>query len=306
MRAKRVAGPYHAKAYRSTATGQRRAIGILDKYRSEYRLSIEDFAEQVHAYIERQSPDFRLNFFVDEVGQYIADNVKLMTNLQTIAESLATKSRGRAWVIVTAQEDMRTVVGEMASSKAMTSQNSGAICQSHEADQRRCGGGHPKATADQKRKGIRLLSDIYHEQSNNFKTLFDFADGSQTYRNFQDRDHFIHSYPFIPYQFAFFSLPSRTCRSTTPSRASTVRWESVPCWGCSSRWRFGSGIMKSGQLATFDLMFEGIRTALKSQIQRAIIQAENTWTTFAIRLLKTLFLVKYVKEFKPTSEICAS
>ena len=36
-----------------------------------------------------------------------------MTNLQTIAESMATKCRGRAWVIVTAQEDMATVVGEM-------------------------------------------------------------------------------------------------------------------------------------------------------------------------------------------------
>lgn len=56
-----------------------------------------------------------------------------------------------------------------------------------------------------------------------------------------------------------------------------------------------------GQLATFDLMFEGIRTALKSNIQRAIIQAENHLDgPFAIRLLKTLFLVKYVKEFKPT------
>ncbi len=32
--------------------------------------------------------DFRLNFFVDEVGQYVADNVKLMTNLQTVAEVL--------------------------------------------------------------------------------------------------------------------------------------------------------------------------------------------------------------------------
>ena len=30
-----------------------------------------------------------------------------------------------------------------------------------------------------------------------------------------------------------------------------------------------------GQLATFDPMFEGIRTSLKSNIQRAIIQAEN-------------------------------
>ena len=39
---------------------------------------------------------------------------------------------------------------------------------------------------------------------NNFKTLFDFADGSQTFRNFKDREHFIGSYPFIPYQFALF------------------------------------------------------------------------------------------------------
>ena len=46
-------------------------------------------------------------------------------------------------------------------------------------------------------EGVQLLSDIYHDEANNFKTLFDFADGSQSYRNFQDRDHFIHSYPFV-------------------------------------------------------------------------------------------------------------
>ena len=85
---------------------------ILDKYREDYRLSIEDFADQVNAYIESKEPNFRLNFFVDEVGQYIADNVKLMTNLQTVAESLATKCKGRSWVVVTAQEDMSAVLGD--------------------------------------------------------------------------------------------------------------------------------------------------------------------------------------------------
>jgi hypothetical protein len=34
--------------------------------------------------------------------------LKLMTNLQTVAESLATKCQGRAWIIVTAQEDMNS------------------------------------------------------------------------------------------------------------------------------------------------------------------------------------------------------
>ena len=64
-------------------------------------------------YIDKQVPNFRLNFFVDEVGQYIANNEKLMVNLQTVAESLATKCKGRAWVIVTAQNDMTKVHGEM-------------------------------------------------------------------------------------------------------------------------------------------------------------------------------------------------
>jgi len=56
-----------------------------------------------------------------------------------------------------------------------------------------------------------------------------------------------------------------------------------------------------GDLATFDLMFEGIRTALKSSIQKSIITAErNLDSRFAIQVLKALFLVKYVKEFKAT------
>lgn len=88
-------------------------LSILDKYRKDYKLSIEDFANQVHAFVESQPSGFRLNFFVDEVGQYIAGNTKLMTNLQTIAESLAAKCHGRAWNAVTAQEEMDTVIGEL-------------------------------------------------------------------------------------------------------------------------------------------------------------------------------------------------
>ena len=75
---------------------------ILGQYRKDTRVSIEDFANNMKAWIDAQGPKFRLNFFVDEVGQYIADNVKLMTNLQTIAESLNTKCKGQAWNIVTA------------------------------------------------------------------------------------------------------------------------------------------------------------------------------------------------------------
>jgi copper chaperone CopZ len=292
-----------ARAYAQVTGGdENSAMGILDKYRNQYRVSIEDFAEQVLAYIEQQTPNFRLNFFVDEVGQYIADNIKLMTNLQTIAESLATKCRGRAWVIVTAQEDMAAVVGEMGTQQGndfskiqarfstrmkLTSADVAEVIQ--------------KRLLTKTEEGVSLLSDIYLEQSNNFKTLFDFADGSQTYRNFQDREHFIHSYPFIPYQFALFqsAIQYLSQHNAFEGKHSSVGERSM--LGVFQQVAIQIGDHRVGQLATFDKMFEGIRTALKSSIQSAIIKAEKHLDgPFAIRLLKTLFLVKYVKEFKPT------
>ncbi len=299
QRTKRMASQID-EAY-NAVTGQS-VSQILDKYRSDYRLSIEDFAEQILAYIDRQGPEFRLNFFVDEVGQYIADNVKLMTNLQTIAESLATKCRGRSWIIVTAQEDMNSVVGEMGKQESndftkiqarfknrmkLTSQDVAEVIQ--------------KRLLLKNERGVNELFELYHDQENNFKTLFDFADGSQTYRNFQDRDHFIHSYPFIPYQFALFqsAIQNLSLHSAFEGKHSSVGERSM--LGVFQQVAIHIAAHQIGQLATFDLMFEGIRTALKSQIQRAVIQAENHLDNpFAVHVLKALFLVKYVKEFKAT------
>ncbi len=292
-----------ARAYAQvTGDPESSAVGILDKYRQEYRVSIEDFAEEVKAYIDRQAPQFRLNFYVDEVGQYIAEHIKLMTNLQTIAESLATKCQGRAWVIVTAQEDMNTVIGEMgrqqsndftkiqdrfANRMKLTSQDVAEVIQ--------------KRLLLKKDDGVTLLLGVYQEQVNNFKTLFDFADGSQTYRNFQDQEHFVNSYPFIPYQFALFqaAIQNLSQQNAFEGRHSSVGERSM--LGVFQEVAVKIRDKEVGQLATFDLMFEGIRSTLKSSIQSAILMAEGHLDSpFAVRLLKALFLVKYVREFKAT------
>ncbi|WP_294106090.1 BREX system P-loop protein BrxC, partial [Thiolapillus sp.] len=276
--------------------------GIIDKYRNDYRLSIEDFAEQVNAYILRKGDDFRLNFFVDEVGQYIAGNTKLMTNLQTVAESLATKCKDRSWVIVTAQEDMSSVIGETGHQQGndfskiqarfknrmkLTSQNVAEVIQ--------------KRLLLKNEKGVEQLSELYHAQVNNFRTLFGFGDGSATYKNYRDKDHFIHSYPFVPYQFDLFqsAIQNLSLHNAFEGKHSSVGERSM--LGVFQQVAIKIADHEIGQLATFDLMFEGIRTALKSQIQSAVLQAENNLDdAFAIQLLKELFLVKYVREFKAT------
>ncbi len=292
-----------AKAYaKVTGVSEDPASGILDKYRSQYHMSIEDFAEQVQAYLDLQSPDFRLNFFVDEAGNYIADNAKLMTNLQTVAESLATKCRGRAWIVVTAQEELDTVAGEMGDQQG----NDFSKIQARFANRMKLTSADV-AEVIQKRlllkndQGVELLSNIYHAEANNLKTLFDFSDGSKTFRNFEDRDHFIHSYPFIPYQYALFqsAIQNLSQHNAFEGKHRSVGERSM--LGVFQQVAVQIGEHEVGQLATFDLMFEGISTALKSNIQRAIQQAkENLDNPFAVHLLKALFLVKYVREFKAT------
>lgn len=55
----------------------------FDRSRDEYRINIESFAKLVNAYLETRPAGHRIIFLVDEVGQFIGDNTKLMLNLQT-------------------------------------------------------------------------------------------------------------------------------------------------------------------------------------------------------------------------------
>ena len=298
QRAKRMAQEID-QAY-SEATGTQ-AKDILDKYRDDYRLSIEDFAEQVNTYIESKEPNFRLNFFVDEVGQYIADNVKLMTNLQTVAESLATKCKGRSWVVVTAQEDMSAVLGEGTQQSNDFSKIQARFKNQMKLNSQDVAEVIQMRLLAKREEYINDLSDLYHQQENNFKTLFDFADGSATYPGFTERETFIKSYPFVPYQYLLFqaSIQGLSRHNAFQGAHSSVGERSM--LGVFQQVAVGIRDHALGDLATFDLMFEGIRTALNGAIQKSILRAENTLSdVFAIRVLKALFLVKYVKEFKPS------
>jgi len=278
------------------------ASNIVEKYRSEYRMSIEDFAQQVKNYIDDQAPGFRLNFFVDEVGQYIAESQKLRTNLQTVAESLATKCRGQAWIVVTAQEEMESFFGDQPGQETddyskiqarfkyrmkLTSRDVAEVIQ--------------KRLLMKTEESIPSLGKLYDAQVNNFKTLFDFADGAQTYRNFRDREHFIQAYPFVPYQFDLFqaSIRNLSLHNAFEGKHSSVGERSM--LGVFQQVAIGISECEIGDLAPFHLMFEGIRTALKARIQQAVLTAEsNLEDEFAVRVLKALFLVKYIKSFRPT------
>ena len=292
-----------ARAY-GEVTGEdaTHAKGILDKYRAQYSVSIEDFGNQVKAWLDQKPANFRLNFFVDEVGQYIAENTKLMTNLQTVAESLATKCQGRAWIIVTAQEDMNSVLGDMSKQQS----NDFSKIQARFSNRLKLTSADVAEVIQRRlltknERGAELLKKTYSQQFNNFKTLFDFADGGQQYQLYRDEDHFVYCYPFVPYQFPLFQSAIRgiSLHNGFEGKANSVGERSM--LGVFRDVAIAINDTPVGQLATFDRMFEGIRGALKSAIQSAVNTAErNLGDPYAVSVLKALFLVKYVKEFKAT------
>lgn len=282
--------------------------GIIAQYQKSYAVSIEDFATSVKAWIDTQEPGFRLNFFVDEVGQFIADDVKLMLNLQTIAESLNTKCKGRSWIFVTSQEDMDKVIGDRTRQQGndfskiqarfttkvkLTSQDVEEVIS--------------KRLLEKNDAGTTTLKAIHSTQAANFPTIFNFVDGAKTYRNYVDETRFINTYPFVTYQIPMFqaAIEGLSDHNMFEGKNSSVGERSM--LGVVQEVAKRIGNEQVGYLATFDQMFAGISAALKSAAQSAILQAEkhlpdpsSDVTILANRLLKALFLVKYVDTFKAT------
>lgn len=282
--------------------------GIIAQYQKSYAVSIEDFATSVKAWIDKQEPGFRLNFFVDEVGQFIADDVKLMLNLQTIAESLNTKCKGQAWVFVTSQEDMDKVIGDRTKrqgndfSKIQARFSAKVKLTSQDVEEV-----ISKRLLEKNDAGAAELMTIHVKESANFKTIFDFVDGAKTYRNYVDGGRFISTYPFVTYQIPMFqaAIEGLSDHNMFEGKNSSVGERSM--LGVVQEVAKRIGTEQVGYLATFDQMFAGISAALKSAAQSAILQAErhlpdpgSEATTLANRLLKALFLVKYVDTFKAT------
>lgn len=81
----------------------------MQECKGSYDLSIEKFVSLVQEYCAKKGPNHHVIFLVDEIGQYIADDTQLMLNLQTIVEDLGTACKGKAWVIVTSQEDIDSI-----------------------------------------------------------------------------------------------------------------------------------------------------------------------------------------------------
>lgn len=291
----------YAKFYDKT---EEEGLKFFDRLREKYKLSVEGLADRVKDYMETLPPGARINFFVDEVGQFIGRRSKLMLNLQTIAETLSTKCDGRAWIFVTSQGNIESVIGALEESQGndftkitgrfairptLTSANVAEVIQ--------------KRLLAKKASAQPGLEALYESEKENLRTLFTFGDGSRDYSGFKSADEFSSYAPFHLYQFDLFQEAIEQLSkhdAFTGKHASTGERSMLSVFQEVAK---AIADLPINTFATFDLMFEGLSNVLRGDFQRSVKTAEKNLKAghpLAVRILKSLFLLKYVNEFKPT------
>lgn len=282
--------------------------GILETLRKDIVASVDDFCEKVKQYIASKTKGFRLNFFVDEVGQFISDNSKLMLNLQTIAETLATRTQGKSWILVTSQEDMDSVIGDLNKKQQndfsriqarfklkipLTSANVDEVIE--------------RRLLWKNEEHVPTLKQTFRQQKANFETLLSFTELGIQFRGYQGEEDYVRKYPFVPYQFDLFQ---QSIRALSKHNAFQGKHASVGERSMLGVFQEVIQLLSKNDdktLASYDLLFEGLRSTIRGEIQNAITLAERQLDDgLALRILKALFLVKYYTSFKTTSRNIAT
>ncbi|OLS37724.1 BREX system P-loop protein BrxC [Bacillus sp. MRMR6] len=271
----------------------------------EYSISIEKFAKRVSEYIEnkRKQPDTKdhhVVFLVDEVGQYIGDNSQSMLNLQTVVHQFGIHCSGKAWIVVTSQEDIDSVLSVKGNdfSKIQGRFDTKLSLSSAYVDEV-----IKKRILIKNEEGKATLKEVYRQKSSILKNLFVFSQDTAEMKSFSSEEDFVEVYPFIPYQFNLLQRVFTGVRIHGASGKSLSEGErSLLSAFQESAIRFAE--REEGSLVPFSAFYETIETFLDSSIRTVIIHAKKNsrLKEHDVEILKLLFLIKYVKELPSNLE----
>jgi hypothetical protein len=272
----------------------------IDGAEDNFSLSVENFCKWVKEYLDSKGPQHRIVFLVDEVGQFIGTDSHLMLNLQTITEELGTICRRRAWVIVTSQEDMDTVLGDMSKTKKqdfskiqgrfypplkLSSANVDEVIQS------RLLAKLPDVKAE--------LEAVYQKWGDILKNQLTFKNCGMTFKQFKDTEDFIKNYPFAPYQFQLVQKIFEAIRKAGATGLHLAKGERSMLDAFQSAAKAVS-INEVGVLVPLYDFYPAIESFLDTSVKKTIDQAETnpSLEPFDVQLLQVLFLIRYVDEMK--------
>ena len=253
-------------------------------------INIETFAERVKEYLDNKGAGHRMVFLVDEMGQFVGDETSLMLNLQTITENLGMKCEGRAWVVVTSQEAIDFVIGNLKGKKEndfskirarFKTNISLSSTKTDEVIQIRLLEKNTAAKPD--------LENLFKKKGDIIKNQMSFTSDSVTFNTYTDSASFIKSYPFVPYQFQIIQKVFESIRKTgfAGKHLSQGERSMLDAFQLSAQALSDNDL---GSLAPLYSFYPCIESFLDTLIKKGLDQAgDNSYLKpFDISLLQTL------------------
>ncbi len=270
-----------------------------EKAAEPYQISIEDFAKRVRAYIDRKGNNHHIVFLVDEIGQYIGEDSKLMLNLQTVTEELGKECMGKAWVIVTSQQDIDSVTkvkgndfskiqGRFDTRLSLSSANVDEVIK--------------KRILEKKETPAQTLRLLYHQKTTIIKNLITFNDRVEK-KLYADENDFVSVYPFVPYQFNLLASVLTSIRTYGASGKHLSEGErSMLAMFKESAMEYKEN--EVGTVIPFHAFYDALENFLDHSHRGVIIRAyennminpEHKEKLFTVDVLKVLFMIKYVDQ----------
>lgn len=314
-RRQRAAYQFHrdqvVEAFQRTLDQSRRsAEKWIDNAEDNFSLTVESFAGWVKEYLDRQGPGHRLIFLADEIGQFIGSDGRQMLSLQTIVEELGRQCQGRAWVVVTSQEELDAAIGELRPA-------AGRDCSKIDCSKIDFSKIHARfairlsltsANVDEvvrqrllaKREGAAAeLKAVFSRHGDVLRNQLAFRDWPETPDPYADPDDFARHYPFVPYQLRLVQRIFQSVRRVgAAGRHLSGGERSVLGAFQSACQTVASGEL--GLLVPLDEFYPAMERLLDATVKQTMDRAAGSpgLGPFEIRLLKVLLLVRYVDRVK--------
>lgn len=274
----------------------------VEQVENNFPLDIRNFCKWVNEYLDRTG-DRNLLFLVDEVGQFIGKNTQMMLKLQTITEDLGTYCGGRAWVVVTSQADIDAAIGGMdkrdgedfskiqgrfSTRLQLSSSNTSEVIQ--------------KRLLSKTEEARTHLIDVFAEKGDILRNQLTFdKTTTASLKGYTDAPSFVDNYPFVPYHYTLVQKVFESIRTkgATGKHLAMGERSLLDAFQSAAKQMKDSGL---DVLIPFYSFYAPIESFLEPAVKRTIDQAceLDSLTEFDGKILKTLFLIRYVDVVKST------
>ena len=261
-------------------------------------ISIAQLVEDMKAYVDTKPANFRLQFMIDEVGQYVGTDTDMLLNLQSLTEKIGSECEGKVWVICTGQEAIDEIIKVRADEfsriqarfKTRLSLSSSSV---DEVIQKRILKKKPEAAKE--------LECVYEQNDSVLRNLFSFSGSIQDIKGYSGPREFTENFPFVPYQFIIMQKVFAEIRKHGNSGKHLSGGERSMLSG------FQEAVQKIQEkdeyaLVPFFRFYDTVHTFLDGSIRRVIERCQKAAENGDgieqqdVDVLKLLYLIRYIDD----------